>query len=1075
MIRYRSKLPHAEPNINRMIRILSCLLVLLSVSSFFKTASAQERDSNQVVDPAYYRALTYRMVGPHRGGRVTAVAGVPGTLPTLYMGATGGGVWKSTNNGLSYQNVSDRFFDVGSIGAIEVAPSDSNVVYVGTGSACIRSNVSTGRGMYRSLDAGGSWMYIGLPEAGQIGDLAIHPEDSDLIYVAALGHPFGPNPERGVYRSYDGGANWDQVLTVSDSTGAVSISMNPQNPNEIYATMWRAERKPWTIISGGTEGGLYKTTDGGDTWAKLTEGLPTGLIGKIDVSVSPADPKRVYALVEAPDNEGGLYRSDDAGATFSQVNDEKSLTYRPFYYTHVHADPNNADVVYVSNESFYRSENGGTSFSRIATPHGDHHALWINPVNSDYLFQGNDGGATVSLDQGNSWSSIYNQATAELYHVVVDNQIPYRLYGEQQDNSTIMVPSLPPMASRPLDPRQHWAAIAGCETGPIAVHPDNPNIIYGGCKGRFSRYNHVTGQEKQYWVYPYFNYGHAASEMPFRFQRTAPIELSPHNPEVIYHGSQFVHKTTNEGVNWQTISPDLTAFEEGKQGYAGEPITRDITGEEIYSALYQIRESLHEEGVIWTGSNDGLLHITRDGGTTWQNVTPDSLRAGGRVQTIDPSPHDPGRAFVAIYRYMLDDWQPYIYRTNDYGENWDLLTDSTNGIPADHPTRVVREDPRQKGLLYAGTEFGLFVSFDDGAHWQSLQQNLPATPITDIQLHDDDLILSTMGRSFWIMDDITPLHQLSTAIEEDGAFLFDIADVYRLRWSASTRAFDGAVPEYPAFGAPIYYNLQQEPEDAITLEIRNASGETIRSFVSDSSATLQPDASNNMHQYFVSPTPEVTLSKERGLNKFTWDLAHTGAANFDAQSNGKGPLVAPGTYEAKITIGQWTSTRKFRVLADPRVVNDGVTQADFEAQELLTLSIRDLLSDLRHTVARIRALKIEMTERVNSNEVTENLAEAAATILADLDRLENELIQTQSGKVGAQLKPKLMRQLTYLNSMLTSGDQRPGEDAYNRFDDIKAQFDGYQQALSLLIEEQLQDFNERLNNAGMTPIAAPEG
>lgn len=1055
-----------------MTRFLSCLTFLLLISGV--TANAQERDSNLVVDPTYYQALSYRMVGPHRGGRVTAVTGVPGTLPTLYMGATGGGVWKSTNNGLSYENVSDGFIDVGSIGAIEVAPSDSNVVYVGTGSACIRSNVSTGRGMYRSLDAGHSWMFIGLPDAGQIGDLAIHPEDSDLIYVAALGHPFGPNPERGVYRTHDGGANWEQVLTVSDSTGAVSISMNPQNPNEIYATMWRAERKPWTIISGGTEGGLYKTVDGGDTWIKLTEGLPAGLIGKIDVSVSPANPNRVYALVEAPDNEGGLYRSDDAGMSFTQINDEKSLTYRPFYYTHVHADPNNADVVYVSNESFYRSENGGTSFSRIATPHGDHHALWVNPANSDYLFQGNDGGATVSIDKGLSWSSIYNQATAELYHVVVDNQVPYWLYGEQQDNSTIMVPSLPPTASRPLDPRQHWAAIAGCETGPIAVHPDQPHIIYGGCKGRFSRYNQKTGQEKQYWVYPYFNYGHAASEMPFRFQRTSPIELSPHNPSVIYHGSQFVHQTANEGVNWKTISPDLTAFEEGKQGYSGEPITRDITGEEIYSALYQIRESLHEEGVIWTGSNDGLLHITRDGGTTWQNITPDSLLSGGRVQTIDPSPHDPGRAFVALYRYMLDDWQPYIFRTDNYGETWDLLTDGTNGIPADHPVRVVREDPQRKGLLYAGTEFGMFVSFDDGERWQSLQQNLPATPVTDIRLHEEDLILSTMGRSFWILDDITPLRHLSVELEDEQAHLFDIADTYRLRWSASTRAFDGAVPAYPAFGVPIYYTIGQQPEETVTLEIRNASGEIIRSFVSDSSAVIAAP-NNNMHQYFVAPVPEIVLTKEPGLNKFTWDLAHTGPASLNEQTSSNGPLVAPGTYEAKITIGQWSDASKFNVIADPRVVQDGVTQADFEAQVLLLLSIRDLLSDLRHTVARIRALRNEMTERSNTTNADENLNEVATAMLADLERLENELIQTQSGKIGAQLKPKLMRQLTYLNSMLTSADQRPGEDAYNRFDDIKAQFDGYQQELEQLIQEQLRDFNEQLEGAGLSPITEPKG
>lgn len=1026
---------------------LLCLLLVIALAASSSPAFAQDTthvsDSNQVFDPAHFQALDYRMVGPHRGGRVTAVAGVPGTRPTLYMGSTGGGVWKSENNGLSYHNVSDGFFSVGSIGSIAVAPSDSNVVYVGTGSAGIRSNVSTGRGIYKSLDQGKTWIFMGLKEAGQMGEIAVHPEQPDILFVAALGHPFGPNPERGIFRSIDGGDTWENVLFVSDSTGGASIQINPQNPDEMYASMWRAERKPWTIISGGTESGVFKSVDGGDTWERLTNGLPGGIVGKIDLAVSPVNPQRVYALLEAPDGQGGLYRSDDAGESFEFINDQKSLVYRPFYYTHVHADPIDVDVVYVSNESFFKSTNAGETFSSISTPHGDHHALWINPLDNEYLFQGNDGGATVSLDGGKSWSSIYNQPTAEMYHVVVDNQFPYNLYGEQQDNTTIMVPSLPPTASPPLDPRQNWRAIAGCETGPIAVHPNNPNIIYGGCKGRFSRYNQATGQEKQYWVYPHFNYGHQASEMPYRFQRTAPIELSPHNPSVIYHASQYVHKTTNEGVNWTTISPDLTAYEPDKQGYSGGPITRDITGEEIYSAIYQVRESIHEEGVIWTGSNDGLLFVTRDGGEDWTNITPASLPPGGRVQTIDPSPHKAGTAYAAIYRYMLDDWAPYIYRTDDYGDSWTLLTDSTSGFPMDHPTRVVREDPERPGLLYAGTEFGMFVSFDDGDNWQPFQQNLPATPITDIRFQRGDMILSTMGRSFWIMDDLSPLRALNETVAAADNHLYAPSKSYRIRWFASRRAFDGAAPQYPDFGAPIYYALGSATEDVVSLEILAPDGAIVRRFTSDSTAVKEQEREDGMvHQYLKVPEPEISLSTEAGLHRLTWDLRHEGTAVLPPSTRGeRGPMVAPGTYRARLTVGDWTSTASFEVALDPRVAEDEVSPADVEAQTILTLKVRDKISSLRRGVAQIRTLR---------DQLMSDGEDASSSRLTELDRIENALIQTAEGKVGAQLKPKLMRQLTYLYGMLGRADQPPGEDAYLRLADIEVILNEHLEAIAKL-------------------------
>jgi photosystem II stability/assembly factor-like uncharacterized protein len=1045
--------------IGALALVVAFIFVAASNDALLHAQNAKS-DPNVVYSPKLFEGLKYRMIGPYRGGRVTAVAGVSGNPPTLYFGGAGGGVWKTTNNGRNYQNVSDKYFQVGSIGAIAVAKSDPNVIYVGTGSACIRSNVSTGRGVYKSTDAAKSWTFAGLREAGQIGAIRVHPSDPNLVYVAALGHPFGKNSERGVFRSRDGGKNWQRVLFISDSTGAVDLSMNPKNPAEIYACLWRAERKPWTIISGGHEGGIYKTTDGGDKWTKLTEGLPKGLIGKTAVAASPANPQRVYALVEAPDDQGGLYRSDDAGKSFRLVNSQKSLMYRPFYYTHVTADPNDENTVYVNNEGFFKSTDAGAKFSRLRTPHGDNHDLWIDPENSAFLFQANDGGVNVSLDGGKTWSDQYNQPTAELYHVIVDNQFPYWVYGEQQDNSTIMVPSLPPVAGGYLSPKQFWRAIAGCETGPLAVHPLDPNIVYGGCKGRFSRYNHATGQEMQYWVYPHFNYGHAASEMPYRFQRTSPIEISPHDPNVIYHTSQFVHKTTDEGKTWEIISPDLTANDPSKQGYSGEPITRDITGEEIYSAIYQLRESLHEAGVLWAGSNDGLMHISRDGGKNWKNVTPKGLPPGGRVQTIEPSPHAPGRALAAIYRYMLDDWAPYIYKTDNYGETWERLTSGKNGIPADHPTRVVREDPERQGLLYAGTEFGMFVSFDDGKHWQSLQLDLPATPVTDIKVHRKDLVLSTMGRSFWILDDVTPLHQIRDAAAAK-AHLFKPRETYRVRWSATSRADDGATPQYPPSGALLYYYFAEAPADQVKLEILDEQGHLVRAFSSDTSKSARGS--------------DARLSQKAGMHRFAWDFRYEGPeAMDDEEADGRGPLAAPGVYQARLTAGNWSQTQRFEVLIDPRVAKDGVTLEHLRQQVALNLRLRDRISEIRLVVAQIRSVRKQLDSLAGKLQGTDGVADQAQAISKKLTAIEEGLIQTQEGKVGAQLKPKLISQLTYLYGMTNQADQKLGRDAHQRLTDIEKILAGHQSDLREIFDVEVKALNTKLRALGQAAVEVGE-
>src|SRR5687768_1895134 len=711
-------------------------------------------------DSTFFRNMRYRMVGPNRGGRVTAVTGVPSQPNTFYMGVASGGVWKTTDAGASWLPITDRHFEVASIGAISVYDGDPNIVYVGTGSDGLRSNVSTGRGVYKSTDAGSTWSFIGLRDVGQIGAVRIHPTDPDIVYVSATGNIFKNNPERGVFRTRDGGRTWQRVLYVSDSTAASDVEPHLGTPTTVFAVMTRSERKPWTIISGAREGGVYKSIDGGDTWAKLGNGLPTGLVGKGNIGVTAANPNRLYLLYEAKPGSG-LYRSDDAGATWTLASGQASLITRPFYYTTLTADQTNADVVYGGAEGFFKSVDGGRTFRQFPTPHGDNHDLWINPRDANVMIQANDGGANVSLNGGRTWSTEYIQPTAEIYQVYLDNQFPYRLYGAQQDNSTLIVPSLPLGTGQ----GEEWRAGPGCETGPIMPHPTNPDTVYASCKGQYSRMSMRTGQEKQYWVGAQSLYGNPGKDLIFRFQRVSPMEVSPHDPRMIYYGSQYVHRTRDEGVTWEKISPDLSANDPKYQDKpSGEPITLDVTGEEYYSVLYAIEESPLEAGVIWTGANDGPFHVTRDNGKTWTKITPAGQPPGCRVQSIDPSPHRRGSAYYSVLCYQLGDFQPYIWRTDDYGKTWTRLTDGTNGIPNNHPTRVAREDPDREGLVYAGTEFGMFVSFDNGKKWQSFQLELPATPITDLKVHRKDLVLSTQGRSFWILDNLTPLHQMSDAI-----------------------------------------------------------------------------------------------------------------------------------------------------------------------------------------------------------------------------------------------------------------------------------------------------------------------
>jgi len=1056
---------HSVLDRNRFSLVDRLVLAVLALALCGGPAQAQDvSESGPVtVDTSLFSGLEYRMVGPSRGGRVTAVAGHEDHPFTFYMGSVGGGVWKTTNYGKTWKNVTDgTSLTTGAIGAVAVAPSDTSVIYAGTGSDGIRSNVISGRGMYKSTDAGETWEFIGLEDSGQIGRLAVDPGDRDRVYAAATGGPFGKNEQRGVFRTTDGGETWEKVLYPSDSTGAYGLAMNPQNPKEIYAAAWRGERKPWTLISGcehPCDGGIWKTTDGGDNWRQVlsAQEMPENLIGKIDLSLSPTNPDRIYALVEAKPPAEGLYRSDDGGETWDLVNDRYDLMERPFYYTNVTAHPTDADRVFVNAEQgFYSSTDGGETFDRIPTPHGDNHNVWINPDNPDIMIQSNDGGANVSLNGGETWSTQQNQPTAELYQVDVDNQVPYRLYGGQQDNSTISVPSLPAARGNVSGAPGQWEAVGGCETGPAVPHPNDANRVYANCKGRFGRYSRVDGQEESYWVGAEYIYGHNPADLKYRFQRTVPIEVSPNNPDVVYNGSQYVHRTTSEGEEWERISPDLTANPDIGHRRPGEPITWDITGEEYFSTTYVIQESPHDADVIWVGSFDGLIHVTQDGGDSWTDVTPDGLPKWGRVNAIEISPHDSGTAYAAIYRFQLDDFEPYVYKTTDYGSSWTRVTTGDNGIPKDHPVRVVREDPERAGLLYAGTEFGMYVSFDDGDHWQSFQQNLPTTPITDIELHRGDLVLSTMGRGFWIMDNLAPLRQLDQRVPTADAHLFEVPNQRRMRYRSPGGFGAGGAPhdpEYPPPGVMIDYYLDAEPSDEVRLEILDEDGAVIEGYSSAAEGYRFKERQGMRAPETVRVGGEKEVPKSAGMHRFIWDMSHRGPVVPDTikaeegttnygQPEDDGPLAAPGTYQVRLRVGDRTvATRRFDLTIDPRVEEDGTTVADLEEQTQLNLEIRDALSRAHLLAAELVKAQDRLREAAGDHgSLRQSLAALEDSVFSDREPISYP-------------EPKLLNQLSYLYGMTTRADQRPGEDAYDRLDYLQGRIDAYEKRLGELVED----------------------
>ncbi len=997
-----------------------------------------------------FQSLEWREVGPYRGGRSAAVAGISHQRDVYYFGATGGGVWKTADGGKTWKPVSDGFFG-GSIGAVAVSAWDPNVVYAGGGEKTVRGNVSHGGGVWKSTDAGKTWIHVGLADSRHIPRIRIHPRKPELVYAAVLGHLFGPNPERGVYRSKDGGDTWERILHVSDEAGAVDLAMDPTNPRILYASLWRVLRTPWSLESGGEGSGLWKSTDGGDTWEELSEkvGLPEGPLGIIGVDVSASNPENVYAIVEA--KKGGVFRSRDGGETWERTNDERKLRQRAWYYTRLVADPKDEESLYVLNVRFHRSKDGGKTFSQVDTPHGDNHDLWIDPGDPLRMIEANDGGANVTLDGGETWSPQSNQPTAQMYRVSTDNAFPYRLLGGQQDNSAIRIRSRSAFGSA-IGVRD-WQPTAGGESGHIVAKPDDPDVVYGGSYGGYlTRFNHRTGERRAVNVWPDNPMGWGAAELKYRFQWNFPLFFSPHDPQVLYAAGNVLFASRDDGASWRAISGDLTRDDKSKMGPSGGPITKDNTSVEYYGTIFAALESPHEAGVLWAGSDDGLIHVSRDGGAEWTEVTPvtpeggkrnDGLPEWAQINSIDAHPTEPGGLYVAATRYKVDDFAPYLFATTDYGKTWKRID---SGIDRQHFTRVVRADPDRAGLLYAGTENGVYVSFDDGGSWQSLQLKLPIAPITDLAVKEKDLVAATQGRGYWILDDLSLLHQLDPAQGDPvtgrpsgatPAHLFTPRPTYRLDAGGRSRRDPVHMGKNPPAGVVIHFLLAEEPTEAasdaedteIKLEILEAGGELIRAFTPKPKKGEEDEKKKDDDG--VDDPRQLEL--KQGANRFVWDLSYPGAEKFPGlvlwNSDLDGPRAVPGKYRVRLTAGGRSAEVPFEILADPRT---STTSEDFQAQFDFLIAVRDQLTRMHHEIGRIRDAKkqIEALEkRLEDDPDAEPLIEAAKALVESLSEVEKALYQTQnkSRQDPLNFPIRLNDKLAGLLSLAAAGDRRPTE------------------------------------------------
>ena len=1048
-------------------RLALALFLLAAPPAAISAPAAPAAPSKEASFESRMEGMRFRNIGPFRGGRVTAVAGVRGQRGVHYQGATGGGVWKTADGGASWEAVSDKDFRTGSVGAVAVSESDPNVVWAGMGEAPIRGNVSHGDGVWRSTDAGRSWKHLGLPATRQISALRVHPKDPDVAWVAAQGKVWGPNEERGVYRTKDGGRTWTRVLFVDAATGASDLALDPSNPRILYAGFWQVVRRPWELVSGGPGSSLYRSDDGGDTWTRLKKGLPEGTWGKVGVAASGARPGRVWALVES--EKGGLFRSDDYGESFTKVNEDNNLRQRAWYYTGVTADPGSADTVWVTNVQLWKSVDGGKSFSSIPTPHGDHHDLWIDPDDPLHLVVGDDGGAYVTYDGARTWSSIDNQPTGQFYRVAADDRFPYRVYGAQQDNTTVAIASR--ARGREIG-REDWHSVGGCESGWIAPKPGDPDVVYAGCYGgSITRYDHRTGEEREITAWPQLAIGRPASDLKYRIQWNAPILVSKHDPNVLWHAAQVLLESRDEGQSWKEISPDLTRNDEVKQGSSGGPITKDNTGVEVYGTIFALAESPLAKGLLWAGTDDGRVHVTRDGGATWKDVTPKGFPEGIQVNSLDASSHDAGAAYLAGTLYKLGDFTPHLWKTADYGASWTRID---AGIPRDAFTRVVREDPVRRGLLFAGTETGLHLSLDDGKSWSRFQRNLPAVPVTDLLVKDGDLVVATQGRAFWILDDLSPLRQWNDGVAASKLHLFAPPAAVRFPGGGDPAKPPKGAGQNPPPGAIFSFWLKDAPKEGEVVSLEILDGEKVlRRFTNEK----RDEKGDEKPAEDVDDPAEKPLAPVAGLNRFSWDLrglAPSLVLKAVLWGSKDGPLVAPGRYGVRVTAFGETRTASVEVVPNPAVK---VSREELARQASLLAELTAALSRTHETVRTLRDVRAQVVaidSRAKKSGAGWSVAGAATA-------LEKRLLAAESALVNPKLKspqdvlnfpPALDHQIVGLVSAVSSADAPPTAGALAYWNELKGTLSTAERAARDVLHAGVAGFNEALAAAGIPPVVA---
>ncbi len=1020
-----------------------------------KTTPAKEA---LTFDEKLYNGLEWRSIGPFRGGRAAACTGVPGKPNLYYMGATGGGVWRTSDAGNTWENISDGFFG-GSIGSVEVSSWDNNVIYVGGGEVTVRGNVSYGYGMFKSTDAGKTWSSIGLKNSRHIVRIKIHPKNPDLVYAAVLGDLFKSSEERGVYRSEDGGKTWKRVLFANADAGAVELCMDPNNPRILIASTWRIRRTPYSLESGGEGSGMWLTKDGGDTWTNITknEGLPKGTWGISAASISPVNSNRIYAIIE--NDNGGIYRSGDAGTTWRKMNEERNMRQRAWYYSKIYADTKDVDIVYVLNVAYFRSKDGGRTFTSYNAPHGDHHDLWIAPEDNQRMVIADDGGAQVSFDAGENWTTYHNQPTAQFYRVTTDNSFPYRIYVAQQDNSTLRIPHRTDGFS--IGERD-WEETAGGESGWIAVDPANNDIVYGGSyDGLLERKNHATGESRGINAWPDNPMGHGAEGAKYRFQWNFPIFFSPHDPTKLYAASNVLHMTQNGGEKWEIISPDLTRNDATKMGPSGGPITKDNTSVEYYCTIFTAGESSYEKDLILAGSDDGLLHLTRDGGKNWEKLSIAGLPELMMWNSVEFSSHAKGNFYVAGTRYKLGDYQPYLYKTKDYGKTWTKITD---GIDPAHFTRVVRSDPKRAGLLYAGTESGMYISFDDGASWKTFQLNLPIVPITDLAVKNDNLIAATQGRSLWLIDDLTLLHQLQASMAGSDFTLFKPMPSYRMGPGFSFGRPSRTEGKNHPGGVTLYFNVKDTTKAVASIEIMEMGGTVIKKFAT------KPDRKANDEQLRIRP----------GGNRLTWNTRYKNAEGFDGiimwAGSLNGPKAPPGMYKAKLTVNGKSQEVEFEILKDPRTTG---SMADIKEQFAFLIQVRDKLSETNLAVKKIRSTRDQInrvTEPMRGKDDMKDVNDMAKSILDDMKKIEEALYQTKnrSGQDPLNYPVRLNNKLAALGNEADGSDFRPNSQVKAVYSEVTAKIDEQLQMLNKIFSDRIPKFNELVKQKQINPITIPE-